>query len=59
MRKVLRKSCKRLIFNLLCGDSRIRTGDPLLAKQVLYQLSYTPGYLFGYKKKPGWRPAFR
>ena len=24
------------------GDSRIRTGDPLLAKQVLYQLSYTP-----------------
>ena len=25
------------------GDSQIRTGDPLLAKQVLYQLSYTPG----------------
>ena len=24
------------------GASRIRTGDPLLAKQVLYQLSYTP-----------------
>ena len=24
------------------GDNRIRTGDPLLAKQVLYQLSYTP-----------------
>ena len=30
----------RLIF---CGDIEIRTLDPLLAKQVLYQLSYTPG----------------
>ena len=26
-----------------CGGSRIRTGDPMLAKHVLYQLSYTPG----------------
>ena len=25
-----------------CGDKEIRTLDPLLAKQVLYQLSYTP-----------------
>ncbi len=24
------------------GGERIRTDDPLLAKQVLYQLSYTP-----------------
>ena len=24
------------------GDYRIRTDDPLLAKQVLYQLSYAP-----------------
>ncbi len=24
------------------GDKEIRTLDPLLAKQVLYQLSYTP-----------------
>ena len=24
------------------GGSRTRTGDPLLAKQVLYQLSYAP-----------------
>jgi hypothetical protein len=24
------------------GDGRIRTGDPLLARQVLYHLSYTP-----------------
>ena len=29
-----------LIF--LGGGERIRTDDPLLAKQVLYQLSYTP-----------------
>jgi hypothetical protein len=24
------------------GDKRIRTADPLLARQVLYQLSYIP-----------------
>ena len=24
------------------GGSRVRTGDPMLAKHVLYQLSYTP-----------------
>ena len=28
---------------LVGGGSRIRTGDILLAKQTLYQLSYTPG----------------
>ena len=27
---------------MLGGGSRIRTGDMLLAKQPLYQLSYTP-----------------
>ena len=27
------------------GDNRDRTDDPLLAKQVLSQLSYTPIYL--------------
>ena len=27
------------------GDEEIRTPDPLLAKQVLSQLSYTPVYL--------------
>ncbi len=27
---------------VFCGGSRIRTGDPMLAKHVLYQLSYTP-----------------
>ena len=25
------------------GDERTRTADPLLAKQVLYRLSYVPG----------------
>ena len=28
------------------GDKRVRTVDPLLAKQVLSQLSYTPAYPF-------------
>ena len=37
-----------------CGGSRIRTGDPMLAKHVLYQLSYTPGK----EKMPVWWPAF-
>ena len=27
---------------ILGGADRVRTGDPLLAKQVLYQLSYDP-----------------
>ena len=32
-----------MLFRLfLSGDIEIRTLDPLLAKQVLYQLSYTP-----------------
>ena len=43
-----------LAFLLKChgGDEEIRTPDPLLARQVLSQLSYTPmdmvlfGYLF-------------
>ena len=48
MRKVLRKFCNKLITSLVCGDSRIRTGDPNIANVVLYQLSYIPG-----KKKAG------
>ena len=32
--------------DLMCGDKEIRTLDPLLAKQVLYQLSYTPERFF-------------
>ncbi len=31
----------RLCFRL-GGADRVRTGDPLLAKQMLYQLSYDP-----------------
>ena len=44
----LQESCKIQISNrLICGQidggrDRDRTGDPLLAKQVLSQLSYTP-----------------
>ena len=37
-----KKGHRRQSMTFFCGDSRIRTGDPLLAKQVLYQLSYTP-----------------
>jgi hypothetical protein len=46
----LEKSPKGQISNrLICrqidgGRDRDRTGDPLLAKQVLSQLSYTPTY---------------
>ena len=29
------------------GDERVRTDDPLLAKQVLSQLSYTPIFTWG------------
>ena len=29
-------------LDLRGGDERTRTADPLLAKQVLYQLSYAP-----------------
>ena len=38
------------------GDSRIRTGDPMLAKHVLYQLSYTP---FNEKSRSGCRLSSR
>ena len=29
---------------MLGGDEESRTPDPLLARQMLYQLSYTPRY---------------
>ena len=32
------------------GGDRIRTDDPLLAKQVLYQLSYAPTYRTGSRR---------
>ena len=40
----IRASKTRLDLDLFTpgGDDRIRTGDPLLAKQVLSQLSYIP-----------------
>ena len=34
------------------GDERDRTDDPLLAKQVLSQLSYTPKYLLKISIRP-------
>ena len=37
-----KKATRHLSGGLRGGDSRIRTGDPMLAKHVLYQLSYTP-----------------
>ena len=36
-----------ILSGLNGGDKRIRTADPLLAKQVLSQLSYTPIKLVG------------
>ena len=42
-RELRLKSAIRLKDNF-GGDKRIRTADPLLARQVLYQLSYTPVY---------------
>ena len=33
-----------------CGDIEIRTLDPLLAKQMLYQLSYTPKRVCKYRQ---------
>ena len=36
------KKGHRIAMTFLSGGSRIRTGDPMLAKHVLYQLSYTP-----------------
>ena len=36
------------------GDDRSRTGDPLLAKQVLSQLSYIPALMVGL---PGIEPG--
>ena len=41
-RKYNKKRSRTYVCDLFCGDKEIRTPDPLLAKQVLYQLSYTP-----------------
>ena len=34
--------CQLFNFHIVSGDEGIRTPDPLLARQVLSQLSYTP-----------------
>ena len=33
------------MVTVIGGGMRIRTADPLLAKQMLYQLSYTPEFV--------------
>ena len=35
----------QLSYEPIGGGNRVRTDDPLLAGQVLYQLSYTPIYI--------------
>jgi hypothetical protein len=40
--KPLTNWVRPLVTPVVCGGEGIRTPDPLLAKQVLYQLSYTP-----------------
>ena len=49
------------IFGCQCagGDDRARTGDPLLAKQVLSQLSYIPVARKRVTIARSWRHAFR
>jgi hypothetical protein len=42
-----RPDCDALGGCDLRGDERTRTADPLLAKQVLYQLSYVPLFACG------------
>ena len=46
----IKRSCTLIQPVLVCklfgGGKRDRTDDPLLAKQVLYQLSYAPSILF-------------
>ena len=40
-------NCQRTATTNLGGGERVRTDDPLRARQVLSQLSYTPNYLVG------------
>ena len=55
-----KKGHRRQSMTFFRGDSRIRTGDPLLAKQVLYQLSYTPGgCAWPQEKGAGWHKKSR
>ena len=41
---------RTLLFARANGDGEIRTLDPLLARQVLSQLSYTPTILYSFYK---------
>ena len=43
-----------MIPRVICGASRVRTGDPLLAKQMRYQLRYSPSE----KKSGTWAASF-
>ena len=46
-----------IIPRVVCGASRVRTGDPLLAKQMRYQLRYSPetsGKVYVEKKSGSW-----
>jgi hypothetical protein len=39
-----------LIFQTFYGGKRVRTADPLRARQVLSQLSYTPNVIMRYSE---------
>ena len=41
-RMLIREELNKFVLNKFGGDKRDRTADPLLAKQVLSQLSYIP-----------------
>ena len=40
----MKKGFREILENPTCGASRVRTGDPLLAKQMRYQLRHSPIY---------------
>ena len=40
-----------IIPRVVCGASRVRTGDPLLAKQMRYQLRQCPEFIYLRKKE--------
>jgi hypothetical protein len=48
------RSYKNSLFFSFYGDERIRTADPLLARQVLSQLSYTPFFSLSLYYGPIW-----
>ena len=44
-------------FRTGCGEDGIRTRYPLLAKQVLYRLSYFPSFSSPHVRVPGFEPG--